>query len=414
MSKEVSITELRSEKVNLREASQAIIESAKAEARAITDDERKAINENEVRMHEINLEIDRKTEENRTNNKPNEKKMENKFSLRKAILAEMNHSGQADAEAQVLERGAQMNRNWETSGNLQVPISTRATLTAAGGATAGVVDTENQALILPLQNYLVAAQVGANIRTGLVGNIQFPTINAASVAWKGENTVATDGNGGFGSAKTFSPYRLTAFIDISKQLLIQENQDVDGIVEQLLATAIAQKLENTMFSSSAAVSNTSPAGLFNLISPGSAADLSWAGVVAMETGVDAGNALFGNLAYIVRPEIYGAAKSTLKSSSTGAGTFIINGEDGPTLNGYRVLRTNNLVSNAAAGAASANYGAIFGNFADLFIGNWGALDITVDQYTQATYGAVRLVVNSYWDFGPLRTASFKTALFEID
>ena len=134
----------------------------------------------------------------------------------------------------------------------------------------------------------------------------------------------------------------------------------------------------------------------------------------METGVDAGNALFGNLAYIVRPEIYGAAKSTLKSSSTGAAAFIINGEDGPTLNGYRVLRTNNLVSNAAAGAASANYGAIFGNFADLFIGQWGALDITVDQYTQATYGAIRLVVNSYWDFGPLRTASFKTALFEID
>lgn len=412
--KEVSITELRSEKVALREASQAIIESAKAEARAITDDERKAINENEVRMHELNLEIDRKMEENRTNNKPNEvKKMENKkFSLRKAILAEVNHRGQEGVEAEVLERGAQMSRSWETTGNMQVPISTRAIATAAGGATAGVVDTENQDLLLPLENYLVAAQVGAQIRTGLVGNIQFPTINSAQVAWKTENAVATDGNGGFGTAVTFSPKRLTAYIDISKQLLIQENQDVDGIIQNLLTQAIAQKLENTMFSASAAVSNTSPAGLFNTITPASAAAMSWAGVVALETGIDTGNALMGNLAYILRPELIGKGKTTVKDSS-GAGGFIINQGDEATLNGYKVLRTNNIAYTAAAGQTAANYGAIFGNFADLFIGHWGALDITVDQYTQATYGAIRLVVNSYWDFGPLRTASFKTALFTI-
>ena len=40
------------------------------------------------------------------------------------------------------------------------------------------------------------------------------------------------------------------------------------------------------------------------------------------------------------------------------------------------------------------------------IGQWGAIDLTVDPYSQATNGKVRLVVNAYFDAKPRRADAF--------
>ena len=54
----------------------------------------------------------------------------------------------------------------------------------------------------------------------------------------------------------------------------------------------------------------------------------------------------------------------------------------------------------------AKKGLILGNFNDLVIGQWGGIDLTVDPYTQAANGKIRLVVNAYFDAKPQRAASF--------
>ena len=46
---------------------------------------------------------------------------------------------------------------------------------------------------------------------------------------------------------------------------------------------------------------------------------------------------------------------------------------------------------------------------DYVIGQWGGIDLTVDPYTQAANGKVRLVINAYFDAKPRRAASFVTA-----
>ena len=51
-------------------------------------------------------------------------------------------------------------------------------------------------------------------------------------------------------------------------------------------------------------------------------------------------------------------------------------------------------------------GLILGNFNDLVIGQWGGIDLTVDPYTQAANGKIRLVVNAYFDAKPQRADSF--------
>ena len=47
-----------------------------------------------------------------------------------------------------------------------------------------------------------------------------------------------------------------------------------------------------------------------------------------------------------------------------------------------------------------------GNWSDYVIGQWGGIDLTVDPYTQAANGKVRLVINAYFDAKPRRADSF--------
>lgn len=58
------------------------------------------------------------------------------------------------------------------------------------------------------------------------------------------------------------------------------------------------------------------------------------------------------------------------------------------------------------GAAEDEYGIIFGNWSDLVIGQWGALDIITNPYTHVREGMVEITINSYWDFKTIRTESF--------
>jgi len=99
----------------------------------------------------------------------------------------------------------------------------------------------------------------------------------------------------------------------------------------------------------------------------------------------------GTLAYITDAGTYGGLKT--KSKDSGSGMFVIeNGE----ANGYRVIRSQQ----ATAG------NVYFGNFADLLIGMWGGLDLTVDPYTASTSGTVRIVALQSVDVAVRHAVSF--------
>lgn len=405
MAKEKSITELRDEKRQLAAQAQGIIDGARNEQRQFNDSENSELGKIQVRMAEINLEIASHEEENRGKGTPHAKG--ERFSLRRAILASMNRTEQRDAEAAVIEEGARLHRSVasETCGELIIPLESRA---AFYGGTEGekgvVVDTDQMEMLLPLQTNLVLSKAGARIMTGLVGNITWPKYTGSTVAWEDEVSNAPDGAGEFQKGTVHSPKRLTAYVDISKQLLIQENMSVEGLIRQTLAQAIAQKVEATAFGKHEHANNT-PDGMFLSFSEASV-DLTWAEIVKMETKADVANALFGNIAYIMHPTLIGKAKTKVKDAS-GAGGFII-GENGMGyINGYRAFRTTNMPTEV--GSESDGSGIVFGNWFDYFVGQWGAIDMTVDPYTQANRGLVRIVVNSYWDMGKIRDESFSIA-----
>lgn len=401
--KEKSVTELKDEKATLATRSKEIIEKAKSEKRMFTNEENEELGGIQARMAEINVEIEEKIEESRKKPVKREEKKLEKFSLRKAILAQMSGKAQGAAEQRVIDEAVKLNQRSGvemTEGSLVVPMSYRAALTA-GGDTGVLVDEDQQELLFPLENALVLAQAGARYMTGLTGNIAWPKAGAANVYWEGETDEAQDGANAFSKSAVFSPKRLTAYVDISKQLLIQENRDVEGIIRKLITNAIAQKVEATAFSG--AGGNTDiPNGIFASISP-AAGTFDWATIVGMETSVDTSNALLGNLAYVMHPKLVGKAKTKVKDAS-GAGGFIYGNDGQNYMNGYKALRTNNVGGNDSDG-----YNVVYGNWDDFFIGQWGSVELLVDPYTQATKGMVRLVVNSYWNMGVIREESFAAA-----
>ena len=44
----------------------------------------------------------------------------------------------------------------------------------------------------------------------------------------------------------------------------------------------------------------------------------------------------------------------------------------------------------------------YGDWSQLYIGQWGAIDLTVDPYTKAADGQVRLVINAFFDYKVVR------------
>lgn len=401
MAKEKSITELRDEKRTLHDESKGIIEKARAENRALTAQETDTLNTNTLRMQEINTEIASRNYEVTV-----QQPKRGKFSLRRAIAAKMQGQAQRDTEAAVIAEGEALSRGIETDANsILIPVESRAAITV--GASAGVVDTDYQEVLLPLQPNLVLSAAGAMFMTGLRGDIAWPSYSGTTVNWEGETDEAADGGGAITVPKTFKPKRLAAYVDISKQLLIQENTSVETIIRNSIAIAIAQKVEATALGSATTAAGV-PDGLFTGYSAAEV-ELSWPNVVAMETTLAEANALRGKLAYIMHPALIGKAKTTVKDAS-GAGGFVFGNAGEGSMNGYRVLTSSNLPKQIGTG--KKGYGAVFGNWMDYLVGQWGAIELIVDPYTQATKGSVRLVVNSYWDLGAIRDASFAKQAFD--
>jgi HK97 family phage major capsid protein len=233
-------------------------------------------------------------------------------------------------------------------------------------------------------------KAGANYMTGLVGNISIPAYSGSNVGWAGEIAAASDGAGTF-SEVNLEPKRITAYLDVSKQFLLQDSVSAEALLKNDIVKAISNKLEATILGD-AAGSTTQPEGIFNGASE--IADTSYTTMVGLIQTLEEAN-VNGEIKYIVSPAIKAKLKTTSKDS--GSGLFVMeNGE----VDGIPVLST------------SACKGIVVGNFEDYVIGQWGGIDLTIDPYSQATNGKVRLVVNAYFDAKPRRAEAFVAKTLE--
>jgi len=249
-----------------------------------------------------------------------------------------------------------------------------------------------------LRNSSSVMQAGATMLNGLSGDVKIPKKNtAAASGW-----IATEGGAASESEMTvgsvsMTPKTLGAFTDITRQLMIQSSLDVEALVRDDLAQAIALAIDLGALSGSG--SSGQPTGIkntsgINVVDFGTAPDLvpTYAQVIEMETKVREDNALGNGGAYIANATMYGALKSVEKASNTAQ--FVV--EPGGTMNGYRTIVSNQVASGDL----------YFGDFRSLLIGFFGGLDIVVDPYTSSTSGTVRIAALQSCDVAVRHAASF--------
>jgi HK97 family phage major capsid protein len=414
MAKEKSITELRDERNQLITRSKEITAAAKAEKRMLTEDENSELSGIQTSIVDVNVEIASREAQNHQEGQRHVAGSYS-FSLRKGLLQLVEGRGFTQDIADISKAGESflMENGISPQGtqSLMLPVEARAAFTATGSSGTGsdMIDTAFLDILTPLRDRLVLASAGATVLTGLRGNIDIPAYSGSTSQWEAENDEATDGGGTF-SHKIMKPKRLTSVITVSRQLLIQDTQGIEQLLRTDLIDSIATALEATILGKHVHA-DIKPDGLFTGYA-GAAVDFTWDNVVGLETGVDLSNALLGNTKYIMHTSLFGKAKTTVKKAQ-GAVGFVL--DQGDTMNGYQVLRTNAVAMNPAVTGgtpAPANYGIVFGNWADLLIGQWGAIDLFVDPYTKAKAASVQIIVNSYWDAIQRRGESFAKALMK--
>lgn len=340
-------------------------------------------------------EEDEDDEENRSMKKTNKintrnsKTMEKKFSLLKAIREAANGQKFDDATQAVVNAGAKAMRDagQSYSGQIQLPVAemredpqpVHYTVDADGQH---VVVTDYLNILEPLKAKNVLVNAGATYLTGLQGNLQIPSMTAENVYWEGEIDETENGAGSF-SHVTMAPRRLSAFIDISKQFLVQDTLGAENLIRKLLVEAINDKLEETILSDDAS-SGAKPAGLFYNVSPTEIADYS--DLCDFESDLEDAN-FTGEMKYVLSPKAKAALRSMIKGTNATGMIMENNAVDGTAVEVTTNIESGNLA---------------YGDWSNLYIGQWGGIDLTVDNFTQATKGCVRLVINAFFDYKVVR------------
>jgi HK97 family phage major capsid protein/HK97 family phage prohead protease len=291
---------------------------------------------------------------------------------------------------------------------------TKGTATAGGYTVA--TDLLAASFIELLRNKMVVKALGARILGGLVGDIAIPRQTGGGTAyWIGENTdITAESNQTIGQV-ALVPKTVGAYTDMSRKLLMQSSIDVEAFVRTDLATVLALAIDLASIAGAGAAG--APQGIIYTTGIGSVAGgtngaaPTWANIVALETEVANDNADVGALAYLTNSKVRGALKTTEKATNTAQ--FVYENGAAPgmgMLNGYPAHVSNQVPSDLVKGSNSTCSAIIFGNWSDLIIGEWGALDVLVDPYTGGLAGTNRIRVLQDVDAAVRHAQSFAAML----
>lgn len=387
---QMEVREMTPEEVEEFENNKKEIENLNAELEELQ--KRLAAYEDEMPKDDEEIETeDTETKEN--NNSENRNlKMKKEFRLLKAINDIANNRSVDDVAAAVFAEGTKEMRHAGISygGQIQLPTSELRSAITVASEGEDVVATDLYNILEPLRAKNVLVKAGAKFLTNLVGDVQVPVMTAGNVTWEGETADAKDGAGTFSHVK-LSPKRLTAYIDLSKQFLAQDSLSAEALIRQDLINAINSKLESTILGTEEGTA-TQPAGIFaNATAATEITD--FAGVCNLEAQIEDAN-INGECKYIMSNKAKAAFRNMAKSAKS---TQLV--MEGGQIDGTEVLNTSHVADKYVA----------YGEWNQLCIGQYAGLDVTVDPYSLATKGMVRLVVNAYFDAKVLRPEAIKIA-----
>jgi HK97 family phage major capsid protein len=287
-------------------------------------------------------------------------------------------------------------------------------ISGIGGAGKNTIATNLLAgrFIEALRDALVLNTLGAEIITGLVGDIAIPKGGSIAGGWiSAEGGNASKKNPTFGQI-TATPHTYGAYVDITRKLLIQSSIDVQAKVLEWLMYACAKGIETAAFQGTG--SSGQPTGLATALNSGATA---WSNtptfdkLVALIAATKTANSFKPSMRFVGTSGVWSKLATTrdYEVLTDGASTPKNVGAIGGSV---RLLDTaTNKVIGRDFVEANLMPAAklLFGDFTQLAVCLWSGTDIIVDPYANDTNGGLRLVALQDSDILIKRPESFGLA-----
>ena len=236
--------------------------------------------------------------------------------------------------------------------------------------------------------------------TDLKGDVTIPGQDArAAATFVGETGEVAEQNPTFRSI-SLSPKHAGAYIVVSNQLLHQSNMSVEDMLRRDLARAVAKVTDQMLLAGTG--SNNQPTGIKSTTGISSltypktggtpAGTITYDKVLEAEEKLADANALEGQLAWIIAPDVRKAARQKPK---LGTGTSIPIYHDGK-IDEYDADVTTQVDDNEG----------YLGNWDDLVAAFWGSIVFLIDPYVKALNNQVRIIAREMMDVAVRHPKSF--------
>ena len=305
-----------------------------------------------------------------------------------------------------------------SDGSLTLGTPAYNTDTSAGGIT-GIGGTGKDTIATMLLtgqfiDALVATlvlreQLGAEVLTGLVGNISIPKGGSISGGWVSEGSNVAKKNPTFGQIPA-TPHTYGAYVDITRKLLLQSSINVQAKVLEWLMYACAAGIETAAFQGTG--TSGAPTGLCTALT-----GTAWSNTPTFDKIVDLIAAMKTANSYKPSMKFVGNAGVWAKLAKTRDYEVLTDGADTPKNVGaiggsVRLLdtTTNKVIGRDFVEAnLMPNAKLLFGDFTQLSVCLWSGTDIIVDPYANSTNGGLRVVALQDSDILIKRPESFGLA-----
>lgn len=287
--------------------------------------------------------------------------------------------------------------------------------TAAQGGNLVAVNLLADSFIEVLRNQTVTSMLGATYLPGLVGQIDIPRqITATGTYWVGESGAITEAEATFDKV-SLRPKTVGALSKLSRLMLQQSTPAIEMVARRDLLSVGALAIDLAALSGSGAGNQptgiTNQAGVNSVVGGTNGANLTFDHLIALKYAIKVANAPQAALGYALNSKSIGY----LSSQKATTGQYLWDPQGGLTagspdrVKGSPYAESQQLRSNLTKGTSIGICSeAIYGNWQELFIGEWGVTEIAVNPYDSAGFASGDVVLRMFQtvDVGVRHGASF--------
>ena len=247
-----------------------------------------------------------------------------------------------------------------------------------------------------LRNSMVVKSLGARVLPNLRGDTVIPRQASTSTAqWLAEGDPLTDSGLTFNNI-TLKPKHVGSITELSRQLLQQSNPAIEALVRDDFVQVVSLAIDKALIHGDGI---KQPKGLLLAATgTGTLATLNWTTVLAVLESLALQNV--NPTAWLTHPAVATKLRAALKTA--GLPGYLLENDQMANL---PVAVTNQL----AAKAGTPNKGRIIvGDFSEMIVGTFGAVDILTNAYAEGPYsrGAIQVRILTTMDMVARRENAF--------